>query len=100
MRGWSKGPGAGRRRQGPAPRVTPRGVGVYRGGGSDPLASAAVQDDEHVQTETLAAVTCANCGCERQPGELWRIFPTADAGEVYWFCPTCSETEFGALAGD
>lgn len=58
----------------------------------------AVQGDG-IEAETLATVTCANCGRERNAGEVWRIFSTADA-EAYAFCPACAEREFGIGEGE
>jgi NMD protein affecting ribosome stability and mRNA decay len=53
-----------------------------------------VQGDEHAHAETIAIVRCANCGREPQAGERWQV-RRVDAGEVYAFCPECSEREFG-----
>jgi predicted RNA-binding Zn-ribbon protein involved in translation (DUF1610 family) len=46
-----------------------------------------------LSAETRAAVTCAECGREHRPDELWRLH-FADLGEVYAFCPECGAKEF------
>jgi hypothetical protein len=49
---------------------------------------------ESVMGERFDAVTCAECGRQPRPGELWRLY-FADIGEVVIYCPACAEREFG-----
>jgi hypothetical protein len=47
---------------------------------------------------SLATVTCAECGRQPRPGELWRLY-FADIGEVAIYCPECAEREFEVRPG-
>lgn len=44
-------------------------------------------------SETLAAVSCAECGGHPRAGELWRVL-FADIGEAATYWPECAEREF------
>jgi hypothetical protein len=45
------------------------------------------------EPESIATVTCAECGRSPRAGEAWRVV-FADIGEVVTYCPACAEREF------